>query len=97
MFYFRMEQFLLGAPDRSDEEEKSVRISAPEIVSEMRESMEKGTKKHCYKNGNPAACIALSDYYRETSNNIPLAAKVMVDCCDRLQNPVCCWESSKYI
>lgn len=72
--------------------EEDIRIRSPEIVEGLTKSMEEGAKIHCTKLGNANACMSLSDYYRQTGK-VPLAAKVVLSCCDRLQNPECCWEA----
>ena len=91
-----MEQYILGgaAKPSNGPPENAVRISAPEIVSDIKSAMENGAKKFCFEKGNPNACISLSDYYREVKK-FPDAAKVIIDCCQRLKNPICCWESCK--
>jgi len=89
-----MDRFRLGANPEEPVAPEPLRVKAPEIVDELKINMEAGAKKHCYEMKSPKACINLSDFLRDEKKDSPRAAQVMLDCCEKLQNSTCCWESA---
>ena len=37
--------------------------------------------------------MTLADFYRERKQDLAAAARTITDCCERLKNASCCWES----